>query len=187
MNKNEWFIENGFNTEGITYCIIGDTYSNKQYLKNNKCKYSPLLKWHLDHIIVLPNNCNIIPINFYDIYEWNDKLEQPLLFKNAKEIIINKLNIYTQKNYKFLGEIGKRIFDLQVTYKYDNNFISKSGQFTYIYTFETQDNKIIWFTTKKIELNINEDFLLTGTVMQHQNYKGDNVTIVSRCIIKKLN
>lgn len=182
MNKNQWLKDNGFNEKGITYCIIGNTYANKEYLKEQQCKYSPLLKWHCEQKINVPNNCNIVKIKFNDIYEWNEQFQKPLLFENAEILISRALN--PAAAYKFLGNIGQRIYDLPAKYQFSNNFISRFGQFTYIHTFETEENKIIWFTTKELKLDIDSDILITGTIVQHQNYKGDNTTIVNRCIIK---
>lgn len=182
MNKNQWLKDNGFNENGITYCITGNTYANKEYLKEQQCKYSPLLKWHCEQTINVPNNCNIIEIKFNDIYEWNEQFQKPLLFENAETLISRALN--PTATYKFLGNIGQRIYDLPVKYKSSYSFVSRYGQFTYIHTFETDENKIIWFTTKEIKYQLDECLSLTGTIVQHQNYKGDNTTIVNRCILK---
>ena len=183
MNKNKWLQENGFNKEETTYCIIGNTYANKEYLKQQNCKYSPLLKWHCDQKITVPQDCSIVEIHFYQIYQWNEKLEKPLLFENAESWLQNVLNPHS-RTYKFLGNIGQRIYDLKVKYKSSYSFVSRYGQFTYIHTFETDENKIIWFTTKEIKYQPDTCLLLTGTIIQHQNYKGDNTTIVNRCILK---
>ena len=183
MDKQEWFKNNGFNENGITYCIIGDTFKNKEYLKQKQCKYSPLLKWHCDNYISLPEYCSIVEVPFEKIYEWDKKLNKPLIYENAESWLQKVLNPNPQ-TYEFLGEINQRIFDLEVIYKSSYDFISRYGQFTYIHTFETNKNKIIWFTTKKITYSPNTKLLLTGTVVQHQNYKGDNTTIVNRCILK---
>lgn len=182
MDKNEWLEQNGFNSSEVTYCIYGDTYPYKNYFKEQGCKYSPLLKWHINKKIQVPNSCKIIEINFNKLYQWSEELQKPLQFENAAAWLQSVL-IGTSA-YQFLGEIGQRKYDLTVEYKSSNNFISKSGQFTYIHTFETDINKIIWFTTKELKLELNAKVLLTGTIVQHQNYKGDNTTVMNRCIIK---
>lgn len=182
MNKKEWLKQNGFNNNEITYCIYGNTYYHKDYLKEQECKYSPLLKWHTDKKIQIPKDCKIAEINFNKIYEWNEELKKPFQFENAAALIQDALTEIPA--YQFLGEVGQRKYDLVVKYKSSNNFISKFGQFTYIHTFETDVNKIIWFTTKDLKLQLNDEILLTGTIVQHQNYKGDNTTVMNRCIIK---
>ena len=183
MDKNKWLQDNGFNQNEITYCIIGNTYVNKEYLKQQNCKYSPLLKWHCDQKIKVPQNCSIVEIHFSQIYQWNEKLEKPLLFENAESWLQSTLNPHSRA-YKFLGNIGQRIYDIAVKYKSSYSFVSRYGQFTYIHTFETDENKIIWFTTKEIKYKLDECLSLTGTIVQHQNYKGDNTTIVNRCVLK---
>lgn len=184
MNKKQWLEENGFNEEENTYCIIGNTYSNKEYLKSQNCKYSPLLKWHIQEKIELPKDCKYIKIPFNKIYEWNEQLEKPLLFKDAEVWLQSALT--DTAAYQFLESVGKRIYDLTVLYKSSTSFISRYGQFTYIHTFVTDKNKIIWFTTKELKYQLNQKLLLTGTIVQHQNYKGDNTTIVNRCIIRPI-
>lgn len=184
MDKSQWLEENGFDNDENTYCIIGNTFNNKEYFKEQGCKYSPLLKWHTDKNIDIPDDCIIIKINFNDIYEWNNILEKPLLFENAKDLLSRLLNVSSKKEYEFLGYIGQRIYNVSARYEHSNSFISRFGQFTYIHTFKTEKNKIIWFTTKKIELNIDTQVLITGTIVRHQNYKGDNTTVINRCIIK---
>jgi len=184
MNLIEWLEKNQFDIKTkITYCIVGNTYPHKEYLKQQGCVFDALLKWHRNHSIKVPLGCQIVPINFDKIYQWNNELQKPTLFKNAETWLQGALNP-SCRNYEFLGQINQRIYDLPVTLVNINNFISQSGQFTYIYTFETDKNKIIWFTTKELSKKIGFHYILTATVVRHQNYKGDDTTVVNRCVLK---
>lgn len=56
MTKELWLEKNGFNTETeVTYVIWGDdTYAIKDWLKEQGCKFNPVLKWHAPEPIELP-------------------------------------------------------------------------------------------------------------------------------------
>lgn len=185
INKQQWLQDNGFNKKEETYCITGNTYQIKDLLKAQQCKYSPLLKWHTPIRIDIPDIYKQIKIIFSQIYDWDTQLQKPLLHKDAETLLHRLLYPAAAQDYQFLGDIGQRFYNISAILKEKNNFISRFGQFTYIYTFETDNNRLIWFTTKDINIDINIKVLLTATVVQHQNYKGYNTTVINRCIIKK--
>ena len=37
MDKSQWLEENGFDNDENTYCIIGNTFNNKEYFKHWYC------------------------------------------------------------------------------------------------------------------------------------------------------
>lgn len=187
MTKQEFFEKNGFSTDGITYCIVGEnTFSIKDTLKEVGCKYSPLLKWHIDHKINLPAGFKLVTVNFEKIYAWNDESGGYLQLSGAKSFIDELLRPTPAQNYEYMGVIGVREYEVPVTFVHGHSFNSQYG-YTNIYVFITLDKnyKIIWFTEKELNLKEGQKLFLTGTVKDHRVYQGENTTIMNRCIIKK--
>ena len=56
----------------ILEVVKGYAKHEKDTLKEVGCKYSPLLKWHIDHKINLPAGFKLVTVNFEKIYAWND-------------------------------------------------------------------------------------------------------------------
>ena len=49
------------------------------------------------------------------------------------------------------------------------------------YLFRDADNRVaVWFTSPK-EIELNKTYYITGTVKQHQIYRGERQTVLTRC------
>lgn len=187
LTKIEWMKKNGFDTNGLTWCIFGDnTFIIKDQLKEMGCKFSPILKWHSPIKLDLPIEYKMIPISFNDIMEWDEKQNNAFFFENAKEKIEQKFREIKGPNLsEFIGEIGERLYNKIVILKTIYSFNSKFG-LTNIYTFVNGNNQLVWFTTKKLKIKKGDILDLTGTVMAHKEFKGIKTTQLNRCILKKI-
>ncbi len=182
--KLEWFTKNGFNEEGLTYCVIGDSYSIKEELKKNGYKYSPLLKWHAAAPIELPEGYFHIIINFYDIYEWNEELNMAYFFETSKEKIEKAFAEKEEpSNSQFVGQIGERLRNITAVYSSSRGFSGAYG-YTYIHTFYSGEDCLVWFTTKELTISKGSVVDLTGTIKSHEMFRGVATTQLSRCVIK---
>ena len=112
--------------------------------------------------------------------------------KVAEEQAAREAEIARQKAIsKHVGQIGERI-TVNATYDHSAWFDFKLGWSTetmYIHTFKDHDgNALIWKTSSTSLPNLEEGALvqLTGTVKDHNEYKGEKQTVLTRCkVIRK--
>ena len=105
MTETQWLLQNGFDENGNTYCIVGNTYVIKDYLKEQGCKFSPLLKWHADHIVDVASSYKVTKVNFNDIYRWDDILESPCTYSDTADRLARILYPDENCQFEFLGQI----------------------------------------------------------------------------------
>ena len=184
VTKLEWFTKNGFNEEGNTYCVIGNSYEIKNLLKENKYIYSPLLNWHSANPIELPEGFSHLAINFKDIYTWDDSMKMAVFLQDYKSKIELKFSEAAgTSNSEYIGSIGERIRSIPAIYL-DSRGYNGSYGYTYVHSFKIDENILTWFTTKELtDLEKNTKILLTGTIKQHSLYKGVKTTQLSRCVV----
>ena len=124
-------------------------------------------------------------INFYDVYVWYPLSKMFQLKDNAKKIAdAAKAKLEPKSNSEYIGEIKERLRDLEVTLTSTRISEGFYGT-TFIYTFNHEENVLVWMTSSCKDIEIGDLFLLTGTVKDHKEYKGVKQTQLSRCIIKK--
>lgn len=188
MTKEQWLYKNGFNEKGITWCIYGNTYPIKNHLKERGYKFSPLLKWHRDTppFDLQEYDFPVISFSFDDLLFWDSKEKNAYYYENAKEKI-EKAFVEAEgpSLSEYVGYVGERLYNITAIYKSRRSFLSRFGT-TNIYTFESQNNVLVWFTQK--ELDLEKDCLidLTGTIKKHELFRNVKTTQLSRCIIKKI-
>jgi hypothetical protein len=184
--KLEWFTKNGFNEDGITYCVIGDSYAIKDKLKESGYKYSTLLRWHAAAPIELPEGYSHITISFYDIYEWNDQWGMAFFFETSKDKVEQKfLEAEGGSDSEYVGEIGDKLTNIAAVYKSAHGYSDAYG-YKYIYTFDINGNTLIWITTTSLTIPTNIPILLSGTIKTHKMYRGQKQTYLTRCSIKQV-
>lgn len=98
-----------------------------------------------------------------------------------------KVEKENQKPSEYVGEVGKRIRNIQLILKKIVNL--GEGQFgmRYLYRFQdSNDNILVWFTGNMTDADTRdffEDEIYTGSVSikEHQEYKGVKQTVLTRC------
>ena len=184
MTKLEWFEKNGFNENGETYAVAGNSYSIKDQLKEAGYKFNTLLKWHGTSPISLEAEFRIVKFNFDELYQWNDEHGLPLVLDCAKDIAESRLMAAQEpSNSEYIGVIGERLKYLPAVLK---NWYGFSGAYNYtnVYTFESEGNIFVWFTATTQNIEKGQKLLLSGTVKNHNIYQGAKTTILTRCSIK---
>lgn len=83
----------------------------------------------------------------------------------------------------FVGEIGKKAILMA---KYIAAYKTNTGKMCYHFLELYTGNIVIWFTTPK-ELEINKSYDIIGTVKQHQIFRGQRQTIMTRCKLEPIN
>lgn len=186
-NQEELLAKWGYNVENPLIWLIcgGDTYAIKDQLKEKGCKYNPAFGWYCNHSIDVPVGYKTAIINFYDVYTWFPLSKKFDLNEKAKEIAdAAKAALEPESHSEYIGEIKDRIRDLKVTLTAVRSFDGFYGT-TFIYTFVHNEDVLVWMTSSCKDVEVGDEFLLTGTVKEHSTYKGVKQTKMSRCIIKK--
>ena len=187
MMKSAWLEKNGFSADGFTYCVFGeDTYSIKDWLKEQGCKFSPLLKWHFPKPLDLPVGYGMICFSFEDIYDWDYETEEAYYYESAKEMIDRKFKEAEGPSLsEYVGEVGERFRHETAIYKSTRGFSGKYG-WTNIHTFQIGEDVLVWFT--QVDLNLERGCMidLSFTVKKHEEFRGVKTTQLSRCLIKEM-
>lgn len=81
-----------FNEKNETYCIIGETYAIKDYLKEQGYLYNPILGWHGSTLIELPPDYKTITItvNFNEIYTIDEETNEPIYKDEASVSLVKE-------------------------------------------------------------------------------------------------
>lgn len=176
--KAAWMERNGFNAEGATYIITGDSYSIKDELKAAGWKFDSVLLWHKAD----PAGYEDRVKKFYDyeLIEYSAWGEGH--FKTgAKDYVMQKMLPAEVKDLTYVGEVGEKLKKVPVTFTRKNSFCGRFG-LTNIYEFRDDDgNYLNWFTTCDIDFEVGNILYLSGTVKEHKEYRGIPQTIVTRC------
>ena len=184
--RKEWLTNNGFTAEGQTFIFLGDTFSKKEEIKEAGGRYNPSLGWHIDHQVegfdFITANISEIGSETYwgysitaDKREWDSKKKEAL-----KDL--NKL-----PESKHIGQVGQKI-TIKVKYIHTASWHNNFGygywtdNVTFLHKFaDTDGNVLVWKTSKSIEEDYGTEMVLTGTVKEHSEYKGDKQTVMTRC------
>lgn len=188
MTKMEWLTAHGFNEDGITYCVYGDdTYSIKNWLKEQGCKFDPIFKWHCGSPIEMLEGYKLLAVSYSDFMEWDEKDSAMLYYEDAKAKIERKFQEMQEPSTAefYEGEIGERIRNVTAVFKSYRGFNGKFG-YTNILTFETEKHCLVWFTATEQDLEVGDTVDMTFTIKAFQEFRGVNTTIVTRCKIKKI-
>ena len=184
LTKAQWLEKNGFNSEGFTYLIKGNTYEIKDMLKEAGFVYSPLLSWHGSEKLSLPDGYEYITIAFDSVYEWNEKEAAAYPLPHAKVYLLDLLRPVEKVDSSYQGEIGERLRNIAVEVVNITGFEGNFG-YTWAITFkDNQSNLYSWFTTGGAMISRGQRGLLTGTVKEHKEYRGNQTTQLTRCILK---
>lgn len=193
--RAEFLEHEGFNADGVTFVVIGNTFAVKDELKAAGAKFNYVLGWHFAD---KPENLGTIEMTSADCF-WENTVAE--LHWNAtcdiQELIKERTPHDDTSSSEYLGEVGKKLsitVTLKKSFSFENTFGYHTAT-TYIHNFEDADgNAIIWKTTNSlIDYTYPEDKpghceahpfttgTLTGTVKEHSEYKGVKQTVLTRC------
>jgi len=181
----EFFKRNAFDEAGVTYVALGNTYQIKDQLKEAGFKYDTVFGWHADHeVVAYPtvaiNAADVFGKNDYDWYVWE--------LADAKKIksIIREANdqqTAAKDTSEYVGSVGEKITvtaTLERAHEYSYSIGWKTIYST-AYTFKDDaGNTIVWKTQKYLDVKEGQQVTVTGTVKEHNTYKGKKQTIITR-------
>ena len=179
-----WLKKEGFNEEGCTYVVKGETYSIKDQLKADGFRFNKVLMWHQGNppasYIEEEKVEKIHWSAIIGFYAWGTGY----YFPNAEEIVSARTTVEVEppESYWYEEDI---LDEVPVYLQSKQSFVGKYG-LTNIYTFiSEQCNYFVWFTTKELDMELNANCLLSGKVKNKQTYKGVYQTVVTRCKVKE--
>lgn len=187
-NKAKYVASYGYDPENpMVYLVYGeDTYSIKNELKERGGRYHNLLNWYFTHEVEVPEGFILIPVEFDKIFNWNPISKTASFKDNCNEVVQEaRVKHAVPSKSEYIGEIKERLRDMRVTLTGSRGFQSMYG-YTIVYTFAYGDNVLVWMTTSEQNIEVNHEYLLTGTVKKFEEYNGVKQTHLSRCIIKEV-
>ena len=181
--QREWLEKNGFNADGDTYLMTGETYSIKDELKDAGFRFNPTLLWHSPQIIEKYSD-KLVKINWTEILEFSAWGEGHYFAGTPKKIKDITLANVTEDRPDSEWLEGDKFDNLVVTFIRKNGFEGRFG-WTNIYTFQTEDeNILVWFSATEQDIKLGDSFFLSGKIKDRNEYNGIKQTIVTRCKIK---
>lgn len=167
--------DNGF----YTYCVLGDTYSIKDELKDKGCKFDVMLGWHS---AVDLDGYSTQKVYFDEVADWGSDISASFDYKSRKEIkdAINKNVVATDETSDYIGEVGDKVEFTGVpkcVYEHEGDYYSHFS--TRIYVIKVGTNEVVWKTSSY--LKDNKPVTLKGTIKALTVYNGKKQTEVTRC------
>lgn len=196
--RAEWLKRNGFKqVDGkyVTYVITGgNTYEVKDILKQNDCVFNKLLGWHSPQTFEMEGFV-WVPIFEEDIYDWLASISTMIEKDGAEAFVKETLKPYqpkreielasTMTNSEFIGAIGDRLRKIPAVIVGKKEINSKYGIST-LFTFESGNSVLCWFTSSFKEEGVGDKILLSGTVKDHKEYNGQKQTYLTRCLFNPI-
>ena len=176
-----WLERNGFNEDGETYLIYGNTYPIKDQLKEAGCKFSQELKWHGSAAVDVPEDCFVEKIHWSNVYNWNEDALDMWRTEEGNEFLKGIFTSHTEGEY--IGEVGERLRDMPAVLERRTECDGKFG-WSIMYQFNVNGAQCVWFTQKELDLDEGAECMLTGTVKKQDTYGNTKTTYLNRCIVK---
>ena len=187
--KHEVALKLGFGEDEKAYLVYGDdTFVIKEELKRLGARFDPTLKWYFSSKVELPEGYFLCEMSFDELYDYNPKIKWATFKEDAKEIVRLRLaelqgpptSIY------YPGEEKERIRHITAKVSKVHGFAGMYG-YCYVYTFKSGDYVFTWITSKS-DANLAAGDLvdLTGTIKKFEEYLGEKITYLTRCIVKKI-
>lgn len=182
-NRIEWLLQHGFNADGITYMVSGNTFEIKDILKARGFFYDKLLNWHIADETLIPADRKAIRVEFDTIFDWNCQTKKVSYKEDAAAVIESILYPPEENAGGYVGEIGEKLSGIAAIIEEKHGFESHYG-YSFVVTFKDDDNnRYVWYSKSAAAENapIGKRIVLSGTVKDHKTYKNKMQTILTRC------
>lgn len=188
--NKEWLEREGFNAEGTTYLVLGNTYEMREGLKDNGAKFNHILGWHMadpKHFDVVSLNVEQVTCRTWDgRYDYERDPEIEALITKLKEDAEHELKVRRGEHIsEYIGTVGeRREFKCKFVggFTYETHY-SFYGEVNHIYKFEDETGDVIvWNTSSYLpdKVEENEECRFTATIKEHSKYKGEKQTVIAR-------
>lgn len=185
--KKIWDKTNGFNEDGYTYIILGNSFSIKDQLKEAGFRYSGILKrWMKGEPTGIPQDYKgeIIKLHSSSLVEYSAWGEGHFLSEAKKIVDDMEKELIPEEPSEWIGEVGKRM-TLTVSLVRVHSFQNYYG-ISNVYNFKDEaGNEITWFSKVDLQKDAGDVFKLAATVKDHSEYNGKKQTIITRARLVK--
>ena len=176
--NKRFFDREGFNEDGVTWCVAGDTYSIKDELKEAGAKYSNILGWHFDHETEYKafqvNADDVMTVDWAGRYNWYENLTEVATF--IKEL--RDTNAPESKSM-WAGKQGEKIA-VKAACEFITYWETAYGD-QVMYKFrDGAGNVFVWKTTWR-DIDEGKTYNLTGTIKELGEFRGEKQTVLTRC------
>lgn len=188
--REEWLSRNGFTKAGITAVYVGiNSFEMKDQLKEEGWKYSPAFGWRIADESALDRygDANVALIHVDKMASFN--LYGEGCWLSTAQNLVNQIRESKKPESKsqWIGEEKEKIIDIPVKITRISGFCSRFG-WTDVITMMNEDNIISWFTSSNIsDLEVGKEYLLSATIKEHGEYKGERQTVITRAKLKEKN
>lgn len=193
----EYLHRQGFNADGMTWVVLGETYSRKDELKAAGCKWSPEFGWHFDHETEQFDTAVVTIRTMIPYFE--DENGQPcisaigqysidgtlyflpfeLIQDYVKSLREQYIADHAPKTEHF-GNVGDKV-EREVKLVRRAGFDTMWGT-TFVYTFvDSEGHQFIWKTGCYLDQSEGSTLTVRGTIKAHSEYRGARQTELTRC------
>ena len=167
----------GFDKGYVT--VFKDAGDEDEWCSKSIARWHGDWGWYIVSTDQLPQDC---PHETKRLY-WKDISVSDNELKPHDEIEQIVYNLFFDESpSRFLGEVGDRLIDLNVTIvkidKKETNYGTKANYF-----LEDEDGNILnWFTNSRDGWKLNSQKKIRGTIKELVKKNGINITVLTRCL-----
>ena len=166
-------------TKGYITIFKGDTYAEIDWFRLSIARYARHWGWYIisteEVPADLPEGITPIQLPWELVGQEDGKLKPEHLVKEAVEALI-----YDESESEYVGSIGERLelfLTVEKVVELDNNY----GHSTMFKFRDDCGNCFIWTTATTPGFKIDDEIHLRGTVKNHNVFKNERQTILTRC------
>lgn len=166
-------------TNGFITIFKGDTYAEIDWFRASSARYTRWWGWYFVSTDAIPEDlpagCEPVRVDWEQVGGPDGNLYTETCVKEA----IDRL-IYDNSESEFQGSLGERIertLTVKRAISLENNFGSSM-----MHIMTDPDNNIYVWTTASKSWTEGSIHRVRGTVKDHRFYRGDNQTVLTRCM-----
>lgn len=167
-------------TKGYITIFKGDTYSEIEWFRASIARYARWWGWYIisteEVPADLPEGITPVQLPWELVGQEDGKLKPEHLVKEAVESII-----YDESESEYVGSIGERL-DLYLTVERAIELDGNYGCSTMFKFRDDSGNCFVWTTATIPGFKIGDKIHLRGTVKNHNIFRNERQTILTRCI-----
>jgi len=177
MNHPKWYAEYMQMTTLKSWII------SAKHIQALLAKFDDMKAWLLangDENLKVMAQIGYVPLNKYwsvasAAFDWGTSVAEAA----KAEALKTKMNA-------FMGAVGDKMLGIPCKLVHRHSFQTDFGTTTLL-KFETESgNTVTWFASNPPQFDESREVMLKGTVKGHNEYKGVNETILTRCKIEQL-
>ena len=188
-NNERLFKYNNLGENGDIWIVMGNTYPIKDELKSDGARFKPVTGWYFNRPYDKYPTEKIDGDSFLGMRDWGEYY----IDEEKLASIVNKLkSAYNDankpiSNSEWVGEVGDK-FSGKLKFESVRYFDSDYGTRGFYKFTDFDGNIFIWKTgyNEKLEDKEGEEFLISGTIKEHSEFRGEKQNILTRCKIYKL-